>query len=301
MMKLSVAEAFAAYEAVRQRLPAADTGKPFPQWIETLAEIADVFDVFLLDAFGVLNIGESPIQGVPGRVRDLKAMGKQVLIVSNAASVPRSALVEKYARLGYQFELDDIITSRKATIAGLHNASGIRWGVVGLETETMDDFPPLAWHLLRDDPADYEAAEGILLVSTGDWTPERQTHLLDTLSRTPRPVRVANPDIVAPREDGFSSEPGRFAHTIADATGIVPEFFGKPFANIYDLVFERLGPVDRSRVAMVGDSLHTDVLGAHAVEVASVLISGYGFLANEDADAAIKASGIMPDFIAGRP
>ncbi|MEM8694332.1 MAG: HAD-IA family hydrolase [Pseudomonadota bacterium] len=114
-------------------------------------------------------------------------------------------------------------------------------------------------------------------------------------------MRVANPDIVAPREHGFSTEPGRFAHAVADATGIAPDFFGKPFPNIYDLVFERLGPVDRPRVVMVGDSLHTDVLGAHAAGIASVLISGYGFFANEDVHAAIQASGITPDFIAERP
>lgn len=94
-------------------------------------------------------------------------MGKRVLIVSNAASVPRSALAQKYARLGYAFARDDIITSRKATIAGLQSAPAIRSGVMGLDTETMGDFPPLTWHLLRDDPAEYDSADGFLLVSTG--------------------------------------------------------------------------------------------------------------------------------------
>jgi len=301
MMTLRAGEAFAAYEAVRHRLPAPVAGKPPPRQIATLADIAEEFDVFLLDAFGVLNIGEIPIEDVPDRVRTLQSMGKRVLIVSNAASVPRSALAKKYARLGYDFATQDIITSRNATVAGLQAAPEIRWGVMGLEDETMQDFEGLDWHALGDDPDAYKAAEGMLLVSTGAWTPVRQDLLLQSLTRRPRPVRVANPDIVAPREHGFSVEPGRFAHAIADAAGIVPEFFGKPFANIYDLAFARLGPVDRSRVVMVGDSLHTDVLGADAAGIASVLISDYGFFANEDVMAAIATSGITPTFIAGRP
>ncbi|MEL7013096.1 MAG: HAD-IIA family hydrolase [Pseudomonadota bacterium] len=301
MMTLSAAEAFSAYEAARGRLPNCVCGKPPARKIETLADIADMFDVFLLDAFGVLNIGESPIEGVPARVADLRAAGKRVLIVSNAASVPRDALVEKYARLGYDFAPEDIITSRSAAIAGLSHAPDLLWGVMGLPGETMQDFGPLRWRPLRDDPADYETAEGILMISSGDWTEARQDRLLQTLTHRPRPIFVANPDIVAPRDHGFSAEPGRFAHALADATGIDPVFFGKPFANVYDLAFARLGRVDRARVVMVGDSLHTDVLGAQAAGVASVLISGYGFFANEDAGHAISVSGITPDFIAGRP
>lgn len=301
MITLSAAAAFAAYEAVRARLPGPVPNKPQARRIETLADIADQFDVFLLDAFGVLNIGERPIKGVPGRVADLQAAGKRVLIVSNAASVPREALVDKYAALGYHFAPEDIITSRNAAIAGLSDPAGLLWGVMGLTGETMTDFGTPNWVNLQDDPKDYENAQAFLLIGSGEWTQERQHLLVQTLTNRPRPVHVANPDIVAPRERGFSAEPGCFAHELADATGVAPAFFGKPFGNIYDLAFDRLGAVDRSRVVMVGDSLHTDILGAHAAGIASVLVSDYGFLANEDADAAIKRSGIMPDFITARP
>jgi len=49
-------EAFAAYEAVRHRLPPARMGGACTR-LPDLDAIADDFDVFLLDAFGVLNIG----------------------------------------------------------------------------------------------------------------------------------------------------------------------------------------------------------------------------------------------------
>jgi len=52
---------------------------------------------------------------------------------------------------------------------------------------------------------------------------------------------------------------------------------------------------------MVGDSLHTDILGAKTAGVASALISDYGFFAGENVAAAIELAGIVPDFVVARP
>ena len=91
---LNVKEAFAAYEAVRHRLPKAGQGGA-GRMLPDLDAIADENDVFLLDAFGVLNIGETAIPGVPERVAGLQRSGKRVMIVSNAAGYPHSNLMAK--------------------------------------------------------------------------------------------------------------------------------------------------------------------------------------------------------------
>ena len=301
MKPMTVAEAFAAYEAARPRLPPAVPPKRSPRQIHSLADVADDFDVFLLDAFGVLNVGDSAIEGAPERVRDLQAAGKRVMVVSNAASVPAEDLLQKYGKLGFAFSEDDLVTSRMATIAGLQSMATLSWGVMGLSGVAMQDFGDLNWTLLEDDTAAYAASDAFLLVGSGDWTERRQDMLRAELMRKPRPVWVANPDIVAPRETAFSTEPGHFGHLLAEQTDATPEFFGKPFMNIYDLAFDRFGPQDKSRVVMVGDSLHTDILGAQAAGISSVLISDFGFFARGDLHAAITQSGIVPDFIAPRP
>lgn len=301
-MTLAPAAAFAAYEAVRPRLPAA-AARPGPaRRVATLAGVAAEFDVFLLDAFGVLNIGETAIPGTRQRIDDLRAAGKRVMVLTNAASVPIDALVAKYRRLGYDFGPADIVTSRATLAAALTgDRAGMHWGAMGESAEGLADLGLARVTRLGDDPAAHAAVDGILLIGSGDWTERRQALLEAALLARPRPVLVANPDIVAPRETGFSAEPGHFAHRLADRTGIVPEFYGKPFANIYDLAFARLGPVDRRRVLMVGDSLHTDILGAQAAGIASALVTGYGFLAGQDAGRAIARSGIVPDILTERP
>lgn len=116
-MTLSTESAFEAYEAVRHRLPTVVPTDGGYRHASTLADIADEFDVFLLDAFGVLNIGEAAIPGTPERIKALTAAGKRVLVVSNAAGFPHQALMEKYSRLGYDFAPEDVITSRVTLLA----------------------------------------------------------------------------------------------------------------------------------------------------------------------------------------
>ncbi len=293
--------AFSAYEAVRHRLPAAGPGGTCAMH-ENLDAIADRFDVFLLDAFGVLNIGEAAIAGVPDRVARLQAAGKRVIVVSNAAGLPHAALMEKYRRLGYAFADDDVISSRKVMIAALDGGRGTHWGLMATRSAGLRDLERLHLTYLEEDPSIYGEVDGFLLVGSAAWTEERQALLTDALIARPRPVLVGNPDIVAPREVGLSIEPGHFAHNLADKTGLAPQFFGKPFANIFEQALKRVdADTPRDRIVMVGDSLHTDILGAQAFGLQAALITGFGFLAGQDAGAAIDKSGIRPDFMLARP
>lgn len=293
-------EAFAAYETVRHRLPAIRRDAPCKR-LPDLDAIADEMDVFLLDAFGVLNIGETAIEGVPERVAGLQKRGKRVLVVSNAAGFPHAGLMEKYARLGYDFDPDDVITSRKTTLHALRSEPDRHWGLMATESLGRADIEHLNVTYLTEDPSVYDAVDAFLMLGSAVWTEARQSLLEAALARKPRPVFVGNPDIVAPRESGFSTEPGSFAHRLADRTGVEPQFFGKPFHNIFDLAFVRLDAPDLSRVVMVGDSLHTDILGGQTAGVKTALIEGYGFFGGADVDRPIESSGIAPDYILARP
>ncbi len=293
--------AFNAYEAVRLRLPQT-TFPPSYRTAETLSDIAGHFDTFLLDSFGVLNIGATAIPGAVERIDALRSMGKRVIVVTNAAGYPKHVQLAKYAKLGFEFLPRDIVSSRGTALAAIANAPGGSWGVMADPAFGLDELDHLDVRFLQDDAALYDAVDGFFLLGSGMWTEARQSMLEASLGRNPRPVFVGNPDIVAPVEDGLSRQPGHYAHRLADATGIEPQFFGKPFANIFQQAFARLeGGYDPERTLMVGDTLHTDILGGRAAGVKTALISDYGALAQTDAKAAIKASGIVPDYVLARP
>jgi len=285
------------YEEIRCRLPVTQ----FPRTsrrIRDLGDLIEEIDVFVLDGFGVLNVGQTAVPGAPERVAALRAAGKRVLVLTNGAGHPVGHSVEKYRGLGFDFPAADIVSSRDALARALAGRSEMFWGVAAIEQSGIGELAPKAIRLL-DDPADYRAVDGFVLLSAGDWNRARQDLLLGALRARPRPVLVGNPDLVAPREDGLSIEPGFYAHEIADLTDCAPEFFGKPFSNVFDLVRERIGPgVPQHRIAMVGDTPHTDILGGASMGWRTVLVLDHGLLKGIPAGSLDRLSDIRPDFIA---
>ena len=287
--------AFARYEAVRTRLPAAR----FPQrslFLPSLEEVADHVDGFLLDAFGVLNVGETAIPGAVARLASLRARGKRLVVLTNAASYTRPQLLAKYHRLGFDFAADEVVASRDVAVARLNQiAPGATWAAIAAAGDGFTDIPARLLDAVADRDA-LDAADGILFLSTARWSPAMQERLVTSLSKNPRPLVIANPDIVAPREDGLTLEPGLFGHNLLDAVKTEVHWFGKPFPDAFVEAIARTG-LSAARLAMVGDTLHTDVLGGAAAGCQSVLVTDHGLFAGRDTAPYILASGILPDFI----
>lgn len=297
MPLLNAEWAYARYQAVRHRLPSADTPRS-SQYAESLLDIAEHFDAVVYDAYGVLNVGDTAIAGAPQRVAELQAMGKHQLVLTNGASHGKFAALEKYHRFGYGFDEQQVVSSRDALSLALSQKDFVtrRWGAAALPNSELEQLG-VQCSLLEDDPRLYHSVEGFILLSSQNWSEQRNQRLIDALKAQPRPVLVGNPDIVAPREDAFSLEPGYYAHEAADATGVAPLFYGKPFGNAFDLVKEKLAGTAPERVLMVGDTLHTDIIGGAAAGFRTALVSDHGLFKGYNADKFIKDSGITPDFI----
>jgi len=282
--------AFERYEAVRDRLPgAAFPAAPLKR--ASLAEVAPDIDAFVLDAFGVLNVGQTPIPGAVERMAELRALGKRLVVLTNAASDTREAALQKYQRLGFDFAPEEVVASRDVCAARLPQG---RWGAISTE---VDDFADIDADVVRWHAEDQPDVDGFLMLSSACLDEATYGALRDAVRARPRPVIVANPDIVAPREDGLSQEPGFYAHRLADETGTQPQFFGKPFGDAFEDVLARLPGIPKSRIAMVGDTLHTDVLGGAAAGIQTVLIADFGLFAGLDVAPFIKASGICPTYL----
>ncbi len=291
----TASEAVARYETIQPRLPQAR----FPEVSvhrAHLEELCDEFDCFVLDGFGVLNIGAETVPGAVERVLALKAKGKQVRVLTNGASFPVTVTRAKYHRWGLDFEESDVISSRDALAREMAAHAEKCWGFAALAESELGRLAP-QHVLLQDDAADYERCDGFVLLGTGNWSPARQQLLKVSLAARPRPVLVGNPDLVAPQSGGLSREPGLYAHDIADCQMVMPTFFGKPFDNAFAVVRETVEGIDPQRIAMVGDTLHTDILGGAQAGWRTVLVTDHGLLKGLDVEQAIQSSGIRPDFI----
>lgn len=288
--------AFARYERLRQVLPQATFSKT-SRTGATLEDTTGDYDAYILDAFGVLNRGEGPIPGAVERIARLRAAGKRLVVLTNAASYPRTGALEKYRRLGFDFSADEVVSSRDVAFAGLPAVQGV-WAAITAPDDDLRDAPQ--GHDIADlfdDAALLDTAAGFLFLSTARWGEAEQIRLTEALNLRTRPLVIANPDLVAPRDDGLSIEPGWFAQDIAGACGVSASFFGKPFRNAFDAALARLDGIPPQRIAMVGDTLHTDVLGGAAAGLGTILISDHGLFRGCDLAPFIRESGIRPDWI----
>ncbi|MCA0962072.1 HAD-IIA family hydrolase [Salipiger bermudensis] len=288
--------AFARYERLRPILPQAS----FPETSRTGRTLEDTmgdYDAYILDAFGVLNRGEAPIPGAVERIAQLRAAGKRLIVLTNAASYTRSGVLAKYHRLGFDFTLDEVVSSRDVAFAHLPEVQGV-WAAITADGDDLSDAP--AGHYIADlhtQPELLISAAAFLFLSTARWSDADNARLERALQFQMRPVIVANPDLVAPREDGLSLEPGWYAQTLAASTGATMPMFGKPFGNAFDEALRRLPGISPHRIAMVGDTLHTDVLGGAAAGLGTILIQEHGLFRGLSPAPFIEASGLQPDWL----
>lgn len=286
---------FDRYQEVRARLPQVGA-REGTQEIRSLLDIAPRVDAFVFDAFGVLNVGETLIPGADVRLDQLRAQGCAIRILTNAASYDHSAAIAKFKRLGLRVGGDEIITSRDAAILCLGQG---QIGVISADADRLGDLPGTVTRL-NDNPDAYDSVDQFLFLSTADWTAARQTLLVASMRRHPRSLLIANADLAAPRDDGFSVEPGYFGHQIADLFPDHVRFFGKPFPEVYDLVEKSLAPLQPGRIVMCGDTLHTDILGAAARGWRTVLVTQDGLFAGHDTAGFSRQSGLFADWHLGR-
>ena len=292
LLTLPLETAWARYEAVRERLPAISARGP-TRHVRGLLDVAAEFDGFLFDSFGVLNVGETAIPGAAECLVALRHMGKRIRVLTNAASYTGDAALLKYRRMGLDVRRDEIVSSRDVTFAHLDAvAPGLNWGAIATRDDDFADAGGVKMFDLLAADTSCDEADGLLFLSAARWTAELQEHLVAALIRRPRPVVIGNPDLVAPREDGLSVEPGFWAHDLQDRTGIMPRLFGKPYPEAFRTALSGMGP---GRHAMIGDTLHTDILGGQAAGLATILVTEHGIFAGHDTAPYIAQSGIVPD------
>ena len=298
MPLISFTDAWQAYRRAEPRLPA----KPAPVTptrVPGIGALIEHFDLVILDSWGVLNLGDHPITGAREAVAALRRSGMPLLALSNDASGDKTRAVANHRRRGYDFAASEVIHGLDLLPETLARLALAR--PVGLIADPPVPMTAITGALqpLADDEQCYDDVSGVVFLSADRWTSERQEMLRRSLTPRRRPLIVCNPDIASPNGDTQNAEPGFYAHRLAEEIGIQPIFCGKPFPEIYRRALAAFPGIRRERVLCVGDTLHTDILGARAAGLRAMLVEN-GFVAGRDALSLASESGIWPDFIAPR-
>ncbi len=273
---------------------------------KNLSNILDEFDVLFLDAFGVINIGDKLTPRIIETLNAAKDKGICVIILTNGATYCSEKKINQFYNLGLEFSYDEIISSRDVTERFLSiHLKPSKIGVLGNKDEKLNIKNSLTIDLIKDIEL-FNEVDSFIFLGTSYWDSDFQNLLKETLASNPRPFFVSNPDIVAPHKDHFSIEPGYFALKLINEGINLPLWFGKPFSTIFEMALEKVqyitgSSIDMSRIGMVGDTLHTDILGANSIGIKSILMTKYGLLRNQNIASCIKKTGIIPDYLIEGP
>ena len=237
-----------------------------------IRDLADRFDVFILDQFGVLHDGTAPYPGAVETLVRLKEAGKRTLLLSNSGkrSAPNEA---RLAKLGFvPGSWDHFLSSGEVAWQSLRKQLA---GGAGLRC------------LLIARDGDRSAVEGLplTLVETGEEADivllsasEGDRFDLDHYRRLLEPAAArgvrclcTNPDKIMLTSVGPRFGAGRIAELYAELGGKVT-WIGKPFQKIYSAALEMLGNPDLTRVVCVGDSIEHDISGGHGAGLRTALV-----------------------------
>lgn len=258
-----------------------DNGAPsIGRALSGLAEVQEHYDAVLCDVWGVLHNGEHGHKQAAQALFYLRQLGKAVTLITNAPR-PRAEVAAQLASFGVSHECYDAIATSGDVCA----------------TEIAARSPQKPYHIgpARDlpvfDAAGVMAGHPIVPVALEEADFAVCTGLIDDLVETPADYDTvlaalreknltmicANPDLVVHRGETLVYCAGALAERY-EALGGAVEQAGKPYAPIYRLAIglaerARNRPLDLDRVLAIGDAMHTDIAGAAAMGIDSLLIT----------------------------
>ncbi len=108
----------AIYQALRPIMPVAGRDGAC-QTAPRLIDILDEFDGLVLDGYGVINIGDGPIEGIKTLLDAAASKAKPVLVLTNGGSFSAERAFAKYQDWQLPIKRDDVLSSRDALVAQL--------------------------------------------------------------------------------------------------------------------------------------------------------------------------------------
>ena len=273
--------------------------------ISSFEKVIQQYDAIFFDAFGVLKNYNGLIEGVAETIYKLHNNQKQFFILTNDSSRSPFELAKRYQQQGIDLITEENMISsgmlareylqlkiKKGTIAYLGTKNSAHYVEnLGLPTLPISEVQP-------ENFSDISAL--VLLDEEGfNWESDLSKSI-NLLRHKNIPVVVANTDRTYPVSNNqINIAIGGIANMLEDIVGKRFIRFGKPDVPLFIYAYEKLSAIKsipKDKILMVGDTLHTDILGGNKFGIHTALVlSGntlpdqYHFL--------INSSGIIPDYV----
>lgn len=244
------------------------------QFVERLRDLVGGVDVLLSDIWGVVHNGLVAFPEACDALKNFRDLGGTVILITNAPR-PADSVQRQLRKLHVPDETYDAIVSSGDLTRNFiadHPGRKIHW--IGPDRDSSIH-RGLDAEIVALEAADYIICTGLFDDETE--TAENYRGMLLKARERKLPLICANPDIVVERGDRLIYCAGAIAELYRELGGEVI-FYGKPHRPIYEramaLAAERRGQaVPLARVLAIGDSVRTDLAGAHGFGIDCLFVT----------------------------
>jgi HAD superfamily hydrolase (TIGR01459 family) len=243
-------------------------------FVERLRDLVDGVEVVLSDIWGVVHNGLESFPEACAALRSYRDQGGTVILITNAPR-PADSVQRQLRKLGVADDTyDAIVSSGDLTrhYVADHPGRKLYWLGPERDNSIYRGLDPVLSPL---EEADYIVCTGLL----DDETESAEDYREMMLQARERKLTLicANPDIVVERGDRLIYCAGAIAELYRELGGDVI-FYGKPHQPIYEramaLAAKRRGHgIKRDRVLAIGDSVRTDLAGAHGFGIDCLFVT----------------------------
>jgi glycerol 3-phosphatase-2 len=219
----------------------------------------------LVDLDGCVHVSRRLLPGVAESLGAARRLGVRLGFVTNDVVHARGDYVDLLGPQGLEIHADEVITAAWA-VAQLvaHRQPGARVLCVG--SAAFREEHVLAGLEVVEDP---RRAEAVSIGGDDSLDIEQMRAAVRGVLLGGASLYGANADRTYPAADGPAPGSGAVVASVEYATATRATFAGKPEPAMFEEAFERFGP---GRYLMCGDRLDSDVVGAAAAGIDSLLV-----------------------------
>lgn len=231
----------------------------------------------IFDIGGVLLDGNTPMPGAVEALARLRLADVPFLLLTNTTRRSHGDLLTALHQAGLGVSAQQLLTPARAAAEWLQTHQ--THGVLLIHPGLLPDFADVATTLVGQ-KTDTTATRAVIVGDAGEG------FTYTTLNAAFREL-MAGATLISLSDsryfreaDGLSLDAGPFVRLLENAAGVTSIAMGKPGAPFFQQAIAALS-LPPERITLIGDDVHSDILGAHDVDLQTILVRTGKFQADD--------------------
>jgi HAD superfamily hydrolase (TIGR01458 family) len=245
-------------------------------------------DGLLLDIDGVLAVSWEALPGAVDAMKRLREDRVRFRLITNTTTKTRADLAGTLRDAGFDVEDEEIVTAVVATSTYLRNAHPDAKVFVLSDGDATDDLAGV--ELVAVEDADVVVIGG----ACEDFTYGTMNKIFRRLMEGASLVGMHR-NLFWKTSEGWELDGGAYIAGLEEAADTMATICGKPAQAYFDAALAMLGAA-ADRVAMVGDDMVNDILGAQAAGLTGILVRTGKYREGDEEHDEGRPDHVLPSF-----